>query len=192
MASFDNSLDNIGKKGSFVGVGLGWSQASAGPLDYFKLTTGEGGVRTPLIIAGPGIPSGTLRQSFSYVTDIMPTLLQYAGVDHPQVFEGRDVESMSGRTLVPVITGEEKVTYKGNHFIGAEMAGDKWIRKGDFKALYVSNVGLGFGPGKWQLFNVVSDPGETKDLASSMSELLLELKSAWKTYADNVGVVPPK
>ena len=52
MKQFDNSLNKIGHPGSFVGIGLGWAQASAGPLDYFKLTVGEGGIRTPLIVAG--------------------------------------------------------------------------------------------------------------------------------------------
>ena len=55
MKQFDNSLENIGRINSFVGIGIGWACASAGPLDYFKLTVGEGGIRTPLIIAGPGV-----------------------------------------------------------------------------------------------------------------------------------------
>ena len=42
MKQFDNSLENIGRPGSFVGYGIGWAAASAGPLDYFKLTVGRG------------------------------------------------------------------------------------------------------------------------------------------------------
>lgn len=45
IKGFDNSLENIGHPGSNVSYGLGWVQASAGPLDYFKFTVGEGGMR---------------------------------------------------------------------------------------------------------------------------------------------------
>jgi arylsulfatase len=37
----------VGRPGTFVGIGLGWAQASAGPLDYFKLNVGEGGNSYP-------------------------------------------------------------------------------------------------------------------------------------------------
>lgn len=191
MASFDNSLDNIGHKGSFVGIGLGWAQASDGPLDYFKLTTGEGGIRTPLIIAGPGVLKGTINSSFSYVTDITPTLLEYAGIKHPDSYQGRPVEPMRGKSLVPMASGKSNAVYGEGEYVGAEMAGDKWIRKGDFKAVFVKSTGLGFGPGEWQVYNVSMDPGETQDLAESMPELLGELTSAWDEYASDVGVVPP-
>ena len=190
MASFDNSLDNIGRKGSFVGVGLGWAQASAGPLDYFKLTTGEGGIRTPLIVEGPGISAGGVNSSFSYVIDITPTLLEYAGLEHPETFEGRSVMPMRGRSLVPVASGAKDGVY-GEDLMGGEMLGNKWMRKGDFKAVLVSSERWGFGPGEWRLYNASDDPGETKDLADSMPELLAELTSAWDAYAGQVGVVPP-
>ena len=68
---------------------MGWAQASAGPLDYFKLTVGEGGIRTPLIVAGPGIDGPSMVDSFVYVTDVMPTLLDFAGLTHPDEFRGR-------------------------------------------------------------------------------------------------------
>ncbi len=192
MASFDNSLGNIGHKGSFVGVGLGWSQASAGPLDFFKLTTGEGGIRTPMIISGPGIVSGKMTDSFSYVIDVMPTLLEYAGVEHPKTFDGRSIEPMRGRSLVPVLSGRANTVYAKDEYISAEMAGDKWIRKGDFKAVFVSSAGFGFGPGEWRVYDVAGDPGETNDLSESKPELLAELISAWESYTKDVGVVPAR
>jgi arylsulfatase len=49
-----------------------------------------------------------------------------------------------------------------------------------------------YGAGKWQLFNVVKDPGESNDLSSAMPEKLATLKTAWDRYAEDVGVVPPE
>jgi len=50
MDKFDNSLDNIGKPGSNYAYGIGFASGSAGPLDKFKFTVGEGGYS--------GAPSG--------------------------------------------------------------------------------------------------------------------------------------
>lgn len=54
FSQFDNSIENIGHPMSHFAYGMGWSSASAGPLDLFKMTVGEGGIRSPLLIAGPG------------------------------------------------------------------------------------------------------------------------------------------
>ena len=121
MKQFDNSLDNIGRPGSFVGIGIGWACASAGPLDYFKLTVGEGGIRTPLIMAGPGIKGIRQVDSFAYVTDIMPTILKIANLEHPDKFRGRKVERMRGRSIAGVISGTRQDTYAKDAVIGGEM-----------------------------------------------------------------------
>jgi arylsulfatase len=76
--------------------------------------------------------------------------------------------------------------YGPDDAVGAEMAGGKWLRKGDYKAVLVPPP---FGPGKWQLFNLAEDPAETSDLAESSPEALAELTDAWQQHADEVGVV---
>jgi len=186
MAQFDNSLENIGRPGSFVGVGLGWSQASAGPLDYFKLTTGEGGIRTPLIVSGPGIEGSRIVNSFVYVTDIMPTILDFVGLEHLNEYDGRDVKPMRGRSFAALTTGSKDDHYPADALVGGEMNNDKWMRKGDYKAVQVSKP---FGSASWRLYNTVSDPGETTDLSTTKPEILEELTSAWEQYATEVGVV---
>jgi hypothetical protein len=52
FAQFDNSLQNLGHSISDYVYGMGWPAASAGPLDRFKMTVGEGRIRTPMLIAG--------------------------------------------------------------------------------------------------------------------------------------------
>ena len=189
MKQFDNSLDNIGRPGSFVGIGIGWACASAGPLDYFKLTVGEGGIRTPLIIAGPGVKSARQIDSFAYVTDIMPTILDFIGLKHPGKYRGRMVAKMRGRSLAGVTSGAQKDTYAKDTPIGGEMINGKWMRKGDYKAVLVAKD---FGPGTWKLYNVTKDPGETRDLSKEQPAVLQELKAAWDQYANDVGIVQSK
>ncbi len=189
MDQFDNGLDNIGHPGSNYAYGAGFSSGSSGPLNKFKLTVSEGGIRSPLLISGPGIKGGSQNNAFAYVTDIMPTILEIAGVDHVTEFQGREIEPMRGRSMVGLLDGTEQTIYGEDEFVGGEMNGDKWIRQGDFKAAMVA-VAWG-GTGAWQLFDLSKDPGEVKDLSGLMPEKLETLKTAWGEYANDVGVVSP-
>jgi arylsulfatase len=183
---FDTRLENIGNPGSNYAYGIGFASSSGGPLDKFKLTVGEGGIRSPLLIAGPGIKSGQQSDAFVYVTDIMPTILELARVDYPENFQGRKLDPMRGRSMAPLLDGTKKTIYKDTEFVGGELNGDKWMRQGDFKAVMVSKP---YGTAQWQLFNVAKDPGEAEDLSKSIPDKLNELKAAWDDYAKEVGVV---
>ena len=61
------------------------------------------------------------------------------------------------------------------------------MRQGDFKAVMIPKP---YGAGNWQLFNVVKDPGEVKDLSKEMPDKLKSFIAAWDQYAEEVGVVP--
>ena len=153
------------------------------------MTVAEGGTRSPLIVTGPGIKGGHQVSAFSYVTDIMPTILELTGTKHPKEFGGRKVEPMMGRSFSEILAGSEAELYGGDEYISGEMFNGKWTRKGDFKAMSVAPP---YGPGKWQLYNMADDPGETRDLAKEKPGLLKELQAAWERYASDVGVVLTK
>jgi len=186
---FDNSLENIGRPRSNYAYGIGFASGSGGPLDKFKMTVGEGGIRSPLLISGPGIKGGRTSNSFAYATDIMPTILELAGVDYPAEFRGRKIEPMRGRSIVALLDDTKKAVYGSDEFVGGEMGGGKWMRQGSFKAVMVPEP---YGTGIWQLFNVVEDPGEAKDLSKAMPDKLKTLQAAWDRYAKEVGVVLPE
>ncbi len=186
LSQFDNSIESLGGPTSHYAYGPGWGSASSGPLNYFKMTPGEGGIRSPLIILGPGVKGQRQTDALAYITDIMPTMLEMAKLKHPEKYRGRDVEPMRGRSISNLLSGEQTEVYSPGESIGAEMGGGKWLRKGAFKAV---SVPAPYGQGEWQLFNVLSDPGETENLATKNPEKLEELQSAWNKYADDVGVV---
>jgi arylsulfatase len=187
LESFDNSIDNIGHPNSNYSYGIGWASAGAGPLDRFKMTVAEGGIRSPLIVAGPGVEGGRIVTAFSYVTDIMPTILELASVEHPKEFEGRAVEPMMGRSLTDVLSGAATEVYRADDLIGGEMMDGKWMRRGDYKAVSIAKP---YGTGTWRLYNLAEDPGETRDLSAEMPDLSRDLQAAWDRYAEEVGVVP--
>ena len=172
---------------SHYAYGPGWGAASSGPLNFFKLTMSEGGIRSPMLIAGPGIEGGQQFDSFTYVWDIMPTILDFAGVEHPETFRDKAVERMRGRSLVDALAGLTDSVYGEDDVICGELGGDgMWARQGDMKAVWDQPP---YGNERWRLYDLSVDPGETHDLAEQYPEKLEELKAAWKRYADDVGVV---
>jgi arylsulfatase len=183
---FDHSLDNIGHPRSNYAYGTGFASASGGPLDKFKMTVGEGGIRSPCLIAGPGIKRGRRISAFAYVTDVMPTILELTDVEYPAEHRGRRVEPMRGRSMVGLLDGSQAALYGPNEFVGGEMNGNRWMRQGDYKAVMVPPP---YGAGAWQLFNVAEDPGEANDLATKMPSKLRTLRAAWDRYAKDVGVI---
>ena len=107
-ADYDTAYETLGERGSFVEIGPSWASAAVAPLAYYKFYSGEGGMRVPLIIAGPPVSgSGGIARAFSYVTDIAPTVLQLADAAVPSGagarYGGRPVRAMSGRSLLPVL-----------------------------------------------------------------------------------------
>jgi len=147
---------------------------------------GEGGIRSPLIIAGPGVKSKYKTEAFSYVTDIMPTILEMANLDHPNEFNGKPVAKMRGRSLTKLLSGEQENVYSKTDIVAGEMANGKWARLGDYKASFVPKP---YGEGKWRLYNLKTDPGETTDLSADKPELLKKIVDGWNKYADEVGVL---
>jgi arylsulfatase len=186
FARFDNSFERVGHPGSNYSYGIGWAAASSGPLNRFKMTVAEGGIRSPLLVAGPRVRGGRQSDAFAYVTDIMPTMLEMARIEHPGKHPKSSVERMRGRSILGVLAGTKDEVYGDRDFVGGEMGNGKWMRQGDYKAVSIAPP---YGSGDWQLFNVAEDPGETHDLAHEHPELLRRLHAAWDDYAKDVGVV---
>ena len=79
--NFDLSYEHLGEKGSYSEYGPGWASTSMTPFSNFKGSAAEGGVRAPLIIRYPGVVAqGERSEAFVYLLDVVPTLLDLAGV----------------------------------------------------------------------------------------------------------------
>jgi arylsulfatase/uncharacterized sulfatase len=138
-------------------------------------------MRVPLILSGPSVTkAGEINHSFSFVTDITPTLLSVAGVTAPQRrYRGRPVEPMVGRDLMPLITGEVDRVYEESDSVGYELAGHAALFQGDYKLLFTRGA---LGDGQWHLYDIVRDPGETRDLAALKPARLQTMLSAYQRY----------
>jgi len=188
LGSFDNSLENRGQINSFIETGPGWTQASMAPSRLFKAFTAEGGIRAPLLVKLPGtMPNaGTINHSFFHVRDIMPTILDVAGVEFTQEISGRSVVPMQGSSVADFISGNVKTPYSGAGQVGYELFGMKAFFDRDWKILWMPPP---FGPGDWQLYNLKTDPGEIVDLSDQHSERLVKMIALWEQYKQENGIL---
>jgi arylsulfatase A-like enzyme len=186
----DNRLSNWGRPGSRIAQGAGWAQASSTPFRLFKGFIAEGGIRSPLIISGPGVAyAGETVHAAAHVMDIAPMLLHIAGTDYPATYHGRSVVPMRGKSMFSMLTERNTVVRGPDEPLAWEFFNWRAVRMGNFKATWISRP---FGESDWQLFNLATDPGESINLSKQHPAVTQQLISAWEKYAKEVGVVPPE
>ncbi len=192
----DNSLDNIGKPTSYVGYGPGWAQANSVPSWLVKGYTTEGGIRVSAFAAGRGVAGGgRIANANLDVRDVAPTLLDYAGLRQPGQFAGHAILPHEGKSLRPVLAASADGVRSADETLGYELFFRRALRQGDWKIVFLPAptnryTRGGVSTGRWQLFNVARDPGETRDLATAEPKRLAELVGAYDLYAKTKGVVP--
>ena len=181
LNSFDNSLDNRGLKNSYIEQGPGWAQVSMVPSRMFKAFTSEGGIKSPLLVKLPGkmANAGTMNHSFLHVRDIMPTIIDLAGVAHAEQFQGRKVRPMQGRSVLGMVAGKVESPYAGANQVGYELFGLKAFFVGDWKILRMPKP---FGTGEWELINLKQDPAEMIDLGKQYPRKLENMIMLWEQY----------
>ncbi len=179
-----------GDPGSFVGYGPMWAQVSMTPFSQYKGWMAEGGIRNALIVSGPVVQrdAGSINHGFMHVADIMPTLLDIAGVAYPESSDGRPVPDMIGNSWTDVLAGAAESPRSDNDYMGWELFGNRAIRQGNWKLRWQWRP---FGTGEWELFNLADDPAERFDLAATMPDKLDQMYRLWEDYVAANNVILP-
>lgn len=182
---YTREIENLGERRSYVFIGPEFATATAAPGSLFKFYTTEGGVHVPLIMAGPGIQAGRI-DTRAFVTDITPTLMERAGVS----VGANETIPLSGRSMASLLAGQSTSLRGPDDVIGIEVSGNSALYRGDFKL--VRNQPR-YGDGQWRLYNIASDPGETRDLSTAEPDLFASMQAAYASYAAENGVLemPP-
>ena len=178
-ANFDNSLESIGSKDSYVTLGPSWARATAAPWRDSKSKVAEGGIRVPAFVVLPDGNAG-VDSSFMRVMDLAPTFVEIAG--------GSPDASAMGRSLLARFEGGAPA-YAPDEAIAGETFNRRYVYRGDWKLLYQEPP---YGTSEWQLYNLAEDPGEQNDVAAANVELVDELIAAYDAYAAEVGVIVPE
>ena len=179
--NFNTGYEHLGEKGSFVEYGPEWAQVSMTPFSSFKSSASEGGIRAPFIVSYPkAIPIGQRTDALAGVVDIVPTLLQFAGVKPPSSQE------LAGRSMVSLLSGASAQLYPGDVSVSQELSGGAAVYQGDYKL--VRNIPP-YGDRRWHLYNLRSDPTESKDLANSDPERVSSMSKDYAEYVKKNGVI---
>jgi len=142
-----------------------------GPLRGFKMTTFEGGQRVPFIAQWKGkIPAGKTYDLPVMNLDVLPTAIIAAGGKTDPSWQ------LDGVDLMPYLTGKQT---SRPHQTLYWRYGPQWaIRHGDLK-LVVSKG----GSGQPELYDLATDIGESKDLASAQPAKVKELQALWDKWS---------
>ncbi len=183
MMGYHKDPDRVGEADYYGDIGPEFASALSSPFSFFKYYTGEGGVRTPLIVSGPNIPQGRTSDVFCFVTDVVPTMLDLAGLPTPSSDEAVPI---TGKSLLGHIQNPAVPVYAEDEGVGLEAANSAAYFLGDYK-IVKNNIPL--GDNTWHLYHLKTDPGETQDLAEQEPERFQAMMAAYDTYAQDVGVI---
>jgi len=175
----------------------GWTMAGNTPFRRWKREVHEGGVADPCIVAWGARFSGDdgaggVRRQFTHAIDVMPTVLELAGLD---AREDDDLDGTSFAYLLHDAGADER--HDTQYF---EMLGSRAIYHCGWKAVTFKPLGPMYDDGLdpdapfaddvWELYHVAEDLSETNDLAASEPERLEQLIDLWWREAHANDVLP--
>ncbi|MFD7078002.1 arylsulfatase [Nocardioides sp. NPDC059952] len=187
-------LDQLGSPETYNHYPTGWAAAFSTPFQMFKrYSQYSGGTCDPLVIHWPaGIRAkGEIRHQYHHVTDIVPTILELAGLEMPEVYRGVEQEPLPGVSMAYSFDGADAPTMKKRQYY--TMLGTRGIWQDGWKAAatHAPLSGKGhFDQDRWELYHVDEDRSESKDLADQYPEKVQELVAAWFEEAEKYHGLP--
>jgi arylsulfatase A-like enzyme len=151
------------------------SGATNSPLRGAKGSTWEGGQRVPCLISWPGtISAGQVRDDLITAMDLLPTFVELA--------DGTPVDGIDGISLARIFTQDSDARFPRQSFA--------YFHHDSLEAIRVDRWKLHFRKGGQTtraLFDVVDDPGETRDRLSDRPGVVAELEELAERFRDDLG-----
>jgi|GEM_PF-438687 Arylsulfatase A and related enzymes len=188
------ALSNMGQPNANLStpafwVGGGWANVNTTPFRYYKHHTHEGGIRTPFIVHWPAGIDPKLRgkwiEARGHVTDILPTLLDIAGIEYPDWFNGHPVDPLDGYSFLPVLQGGTRP--QRDLFVEHEQ--NRALYRGDWKLVtksFSAPAVQDLDAHTVELYNIKEDPTELNNLSFHRPEMLAEMITAFNAWVDSI------
>ncbi len=163
----------------------GWAWARNSPFRYYKQNQFEGGICTPGVVhwpAGLKHKPGSITHEPAHLVDVLPTLADMGKADIPTTWPGRELEPVSGTSLLPHLQGRKLSRKSPIHFLFSD---DRALREGDWKL-------VSFRRQPWELYNVANDRTELNDVARQHPARLNQMARRWSHMTEHVLKAPPK
>jgi arylsulfatase len=175
-----------------------WCWAGSAPLKWMKQVASHfGGTRNPVVMSWPARikDKGGLRSQFHHVIDIVPTILEAAGVPEPRMVNGVPQKPIEGVSMAYTWDDAEaksrRVTQYFEMFGNRALYHDGWVaacRHG--KLPWQTSGSFTFDDDTWELYNIEEDFSEYTDLAAKNPKKLRELQDIFMAEAAKYNVLP--
>ena len=192
-----------GSERTFPHFAAGWAWAMGTPFKWVKQVPSHfGGTAQGVAMSWPGRIKdvGGIRAQFHHVIDIVPTILEAAGIRAPDTINGikqNPVEGVSMRYTWDKANANAPTRHTTQYF---EMLGNRAIYHDGWVAATTPatlpwelstktppDVITGYS---WELYNVKDDPTQFNDLAAKMPKKLKEMQALFYSEAKKYNVLP--
>ena len=180
-----------------------WSWAFDTPFSWFKqIASHLGGVRQGMAVSWPGhiTDKGGIRPQFAHVIDVVPTILEAAGIAAPEVVDGIPQEPIEGTSFAYTFDKANAAVPSRHTTQYFEMMGDHAIyQDGWILSTKVKRAPWeAFGPAnpdplnnvEWELFDLTTDYSQVTDVAAQYPDKVAALKQVFHEEAKKYTVLP--
>jgi arylsulfatase A-like enzyme len=195
--------DAWGSDKTYNHMAVGWTWAFDTPYKWTKqIASHFGGTRQGMCISWPGHikDTGGIRNQFHHMIDVVPTILEAAGIQQPEVVDGikqRPIEGVSMVYTFDRANANEPTKHKTQYF---EMFGNRGIYHDGWYAntqpinppwnlvgTPPQDVVNGY---KWELYDLTRDWTQNDDIAAAHPEKLKEMQKLFMEQARKYNVLP--
>jgi arylsulfatase A-like enzyme len=195
-------IDELGGRRAYNHYAWGWAWAGNTPLRLWKRYAWLGGVRTPLIVHWPmGVAArGEVRDQFCHAVDLMPTILDSAGITQPSSVDGIEQQPVDGASILDTFRDAAAPSPRETQYF--EMLGSRAIFHQGWKAT-TDHVGgqlaverdniegsREFETDNWLLFDLAHDFSEACDASAAEPDRLQRMIDRWWQEAERNHVLP--
>ena len=191
------NYDNWGGPTTYPHMAAGWAVAGDTPFMWTKqVASSYGGTRNGLIVHWPkGIKAkGEIRTQWHHVIDVVPTILEAAGLPEPKSVNGTVQEPIEGVSMLYSFDNAKAPDrHKTQYF---EIFGNRAIYNDGWFAGTIHRAPWEYKPRRplkddiWELYDTRNDFSLTNDLSKSSPEKLKEMQSIFMTEAAKYRVLP--
>ena len=191
-------LDDWGGPNTYAHMSVGWAIAFDAPFAFTKQVAGDfGGTRNGTVVHWPaGIKAkGEVREQFTHVIDVVPTILEVTGIPEPTVVDGIPQIPIQGTSMVYSFDNEsapERHTTQYFEIVGNRgLYQNGWLARATVKLPWekakMNSVAADDG---WELYNTFEDFSLTDNLAAQYPERLEAMKATFMEEAIANQVLP--
>lgn len=193
-------MDELGGPTTFNHYPIGWAHAMDTPFQWTKqIASHFGGTRNALAISWPKRikAKGEVRSQFHHVIDILPTVLEAAGLEAPTLVNGVQQAPIEGVSMAYAFADaaapSQRTTQYFEMFANRAIYDKGWVATTTPNSPPWVSVAEATDPidgFDWELYNVAEDFSQSQNLAESNPEKLRELKRLFYIEAVKYDVLP--